>query len=435
MLWMVLFPVLPIGMSEQELSSQIKMQKIVLHFEDDSLQNPQDVLTQSFVDKEKELHIRKGEKVCLAVGSRGIHGIAAIVKSTIAFFHSKSCSVYIVPAMGSHGGGTAAGQEKILESFGISELTMTVPIRSSMETCEVGTLKNGMPIYMSKEALAADRIILINRIKSHTDFQGEIESGLLKMLAIGLGKYEGAENFHRCDTSDFPEFLQEAFEKFKKIPAQINGIGIVENAHERTHLIEVLAEDQILEREKELLQISKKTMARIPLDYADILIVEQIGKELSGAGMDPNVTGRSATPGKFGKSHFKRLLVLDLSEKTHGNASGIGQADLTTKKVHAKIDFKSTYTNILSARAFKSGALPVVLDSDREVIETAIQSCGHFDLKETSIVHIKNTLELCEMNLSVNLLSKIENVDFTKKGKVFTLSFDKNGQLLGKYSR
>jgi hypothetical protein len=305
--------------------------------------------------------------------------------------------------MGSHGGATDLGQAKVLDGFGINAETMGCPIKSSMAVVYLGEASDGYPIYVDKYASEADHIVVINRIKAHTKFEGPIESGLMKMMAIGMGKHKGAEYYHRAAVQlTFQRIVERVgLEVIARCPV-LFGLGIVENAYHQTCLVKALQPEDIFEGEKQLLAISKERMARLPFDEIDVLVIDQIGKDISGTGMDTNVTGRNRDIlGDFlSRPRVKRIFVRDLTEETKGNAIGIGFADYTTTRVADRIDRKKTYVNCLTAISPEKGAIPMHFDTDREALEACMDTIGNITAAEVRLVHIKNTLALTEISAS-----------------------------------
>jgi hypothetical protein len=358
--------------------------------------------------------VNPGQSVAVAVGSRGIDNLSRIVKETINFLKEHGAAPFIVPAMGSHGGATAEGQLEILRGYGVTEETMGVPIKSSMDVTLIGHTPKGIPVYMDKNALAADTVVVINRVKPHTAAKGLIESGLCKMLAIGLGKHIGCSRLHEEGWSGFSQVISSAAEVFLKKANIGFGIALVENAFDQTAIIKAVVKDEFLTQDRELLAKSKAMMPRLLVPHIDVLVIEQIGKDISGAGMDPNIVGRSAVIGKvpnYNGPTIKRVVVLDLSEGTHGNASGIGNADFITKKVFDQIDFAATYANMIAAGSPESARIPIALETEREAIIAAVKCSGIEGEAGPHIVRIKDTLHLEEIWVSENMLPLIKGND------------------------
>jgi hypothetical protein len=315
----------------------------------------------------------------------------------VEFLKSLDADSFLFPAMGSHGGATAAGQVAMLEQLGVTEASVKAPIISSMETEEIGFTEDRVPVFMDKNALAADHIVVVNRIKSHTKFKAPIESGLMKMMAIGMGKLKGAELYHKAAVQyTFFKIITDAARVVMTKAPVICAVGILENAYGETAKIKALKPAEIESKEKDLLLLSKKMMAKLPFNEIDLLIIDEMGKDISGVGIDPNITGRNRDLlGVF--SHpveVKRLFVRDLTDRTKGNAAGIGLADVTTKRLVDKIDYDATYKNCITGISLEKAAVPMYFKNDREAIEVALGSIGLIPAEKSKIVRIKNTLRL-----------------------------------------
>ncbi|MBS7625017.1 DUF2088 domain-containing protein [Candidatus Bathyarchaeota archaeon] len=350
--------------------------------------------------------IKPGDKIAIAVGSRGIAHIAEIVATVVEEVKRAGGEPFIVPAMGSHGGGTPEGQIAVLRSLGITPESVGAQIRASMEVEEIGRLNNGAPVFVDKIAMSSDGIILINRVKPHTDFKGRIESGLMKMMVIGLGKQKGAEVIHRYQLEGYHKLIPEAARLIMSRAPIILGVAIVENARHEIAALRALRPEEIEEEEAKLLELAKELMARIPFKEIDVLIVDEMGKNISGTGMDTNVIGRFwASPDEYEPQtpRIKRIVVLDLTEESNGNALGIGLADITTERLFSKIDFKKTFVNCFTSTWPETAKIPPFLPNDRDAILMAVRCCGPVDPKKAKIVRIKNTLELEYMWISESL--------------------------------
>ncbi len=380
--------------------------------------------------------IRPGQTVALTAGSRGIANIPLILKAAVDQLKKLGAQPFIVPAMGSHGGGTAEGQKNILESYGITEDFMGVPIRASMEVVRLGTTPQGFPVYLDRHASEADHIAVIGRVKPHTGYQGPVESGLLKMMMIGLGKHVGALEYHRI-------LLEQPYDQVVRSVARVMlakapvrfGIGIVENAYDETALIEAVRPEQFEEREEQLLALAKKWLASLPLREADLLIIDEIGKDISGSGMDTNIVGRKRAyrgdPTTFANQPQMRLIfVRGLTEKTHGNAAGIGLADFTTSRLVDKMNYRATVINCLTAGYPEGANLPVHFDTDRDVIEAALKIIGTRSAEQARILHIRNTLQVEELEVSEPALAAMNGHSHHEvMGPPHEVSFDQAGNL------
>lgn len=364
----------------------------------------------------------RGKRVALAVGSRGIANLDVIVRSTVAQLKSWDCQVFIIPAMGSHGGATAEGQLAILQHLGISEAAVGCPIISSMATQRIAGLRwNGsdytdvgattstdLELHADAAALAqADVILPIVRIKPHTGFRGALESGICKMLAIGVGKHESCSRLHREGYGRFAQLIPTAGQALLRTNRFMGALAVIENGHDRTMHIEAVEADQVLTREPQLLMMAKQHMPRLPFNDIDVLIVERIGKDISGTGMDPNITGRSELgpmPGYTGP-HISRIVVLGLTAAANGNASGLGLADLITEACFAQIDRTATAVNVLTSGSLHGGRIPVALSDEAAAIAAAATCVPGRPANQARIVRIRSTLELTHVAVSENVLS------------------------------
>jgi len=347
--------------------------------------------------------VRPGQRIALTGGSRGVANIALILKSAADYLKSLGARPFIFPAMGSHGGATAEGQTAMLAHYHVTEAFTGAPILSSMETVEISKTQDGAPVFIDKNAFEADGIIVVNRIKPHTKFKAPIESGLMKMMAIGMGKQKGAEYYHKAAIQyTFPKIIVDVGrEVLKKVPI-LCGLGLVENGYDQTAAIAAVLPDELEKKEKELLILAKRMMPRLPFTEIDLLIIDEMGKDISGTGIDPNVTGRNRDIlGVFPHPvNVRRLFVRDLTPFSGGNATGIGLADLTTKRLVDKIDRLSTYMNCITGISLEKAAIPMHFETDRECIQVALGSVGLIPPRKSRIVRIKNTLQLDEVEVS-----------------------------------
>jgi hypothetical protein len=380
--------------------------------------------------------IRRGQSVALTAGSRGIANIAQILKDVADHIKRLGGQPFLVPAMGSHGGGTAAGQRKIIESYGITEQFVGAPIRASMDVVEIGQTEEGFPVYLDRHAQAADHIAVIGRIKPHTGFHGAIESGLLKMMMIGLGKHEGATSNHRILLEHPYEALVRSVSRAMLARAPICfGLAIVENAYDETAHVEAIPPERFEAREEELLRIARQNLARLPLRVADLLIVDEIGKDISGSGMDTNVVGRKRAyrndPAALATQPQMRIIfVRGLTEKTSGNATGIGLADFTTTRLVQDMNYRATVINCLTAGYPEGANIPVHFESDREVLEAGLKIIGTREPHEARVIHIRNTLAVSEIELSEAALAEIDGrVNYEILGAAHPIRFDSAGNM------
>ncbi len=365
-------------------------------------------LREQFEKEEISSRIEPGMEVALTAGSRGIANIDVILSSLVTLLKEAGAEPFVVPAMGSHGGATAEGQVEILESLGVTEESVGAEIRSSMETVEIGETERGTTVYMDRHAAEADGVIVCGRIKLHTDFRGEIESGLCKMSAIGLGKHEQALNLHAYGVEGIKDFMIEVAGHVFDSGKVLFGVGIVENAYEETAMLEAIPPEKIIEREKELLEESAKLMPKLPVSDIDVLFVDELGKNFSGTGLDTNVIGRFRLLGvdEPDSPNVKYIIVSDVSDASHGNATGVGLADFTTSRLFESIDYRAMNQNILTSTFVERAKVPMILNNDCEALEAAMRCNWGVAPEDTRFVRIPNTLELREAYLSENLVEE-----------------------------
>lgn len=390
-----------------------KMYPVIQCFPDEKISDVYSATKLELENDEIKKSINSGCNVAVLVGSRGISGLKQVVKATIEMLKSQGLEPFIVPAMGSHGGGNPKEQKKIIEDYGITEEFMGVPIKSAMDTVIIGQTQSGVPIHIDKYASDADYIVPIGRIKVHTDFDGPIESGLCKMLAIGLGKHNGCSRLHQEGFAEFHKLIPEVASTIIGIKSIPFGVAIIENAHENVYFIKAVLGENILEEEPKLLKISKSLMPRLCFEHIDVLIIEKIGKDITGAGMDPNITGRTCdgTGLFYSGPKITRIGVLDLSENTHNNAVGVGLADFVTKNLYEKFDPISTYTNAIASGNPACAKIPVVMEDENEVLLGAIQTCPKINADNAKVVRIKDTLHLINIQVSESLLKYCQSND------------------------
>jgi len=376
--------------------------------------------------------LKTGQTVAITAGSRGVANIAVIIRAAVNELRQLGVRPFIIPAMGSHGGGTADGQRLVLEHYGITEASLGAPIRATMETTQIGETPQGIPVFLDNYALEADHVVVVNRIKPHTDFDGDIESGLCKMMAIGLGKHTGAIHYHRANIKHgYYTVITNVARVVRQNCRILFGLGIVENAYDETAAIEAMLTPEIEASEKRLLAIAKANLARIPFDQADVLVVDEMGKNISGAGMDTNVIGRNVSQRERPpiKPSFTRIFVRDLSAESYGNAVGIGLADLVTRRLVNKIDYTPTYINAITSTNVEAARVPVTFDTDREAIETAFSTCGS-SVEACRMIWIKNTLKLDQFIMTEALMDEIGSKPHLKVlERLGELPFDGKGNL------
>jgi hypothetical protein len=376
--------------------------------------------------------LRPGNRVAVAVGSRGIANLAAIVRSTIESLREMGAQPFVVAAMGSHGGATSEGQRQLLADYGVTEAALGVPVKTEMETVRLGVNPWDEPVYWDKNAWEADAVVTVSRIKAHTDFRGRYESGIVKMLAIGLGKREGAAQHHRWGIRGVREMMPETARFIVERSKFIAGLAILENADEKTSHLKVVDRDVVFDEEPRLLEQAKAIMGRLPFDQIDLLVIGEIGKNYSGAGIDPNVVGRLFMEGEpeFVSPRVTRICALDLSPETHGNATGIGLADLTTDRLLSRIDPVPTRVNQMTACSLLRSKLPFGFPSDRACIEAGLATCWQPNFSKVRMAIIPNTLELAETWVTAPLVAEAcERNELVIEGDLRPVPFDAHGTL------
>lgn len=393
-------------------------------------------VAQAMDSLEGAARLGSGKRVVITAGSRGVASIPEVLAAVVRQVKRYGGSPVVIPTMGSHGRATAEGQRQLLADLGVTEETVGAPIEATMDTVQLGQLSNGMPVYMDRIAAAADAIVVVNRVKPHTDFRGTWESGLSKMIGIGLGKRKGADTVHRYGPDGLRDLLpQVARLAVEKKPIAM-GIAVVENAFDEVASITGVPPSGIAgPEEAALLSKARELMASLPFDEIDALIVDEMGKEVSGSGMDPNILGRMRIFGipDMPRPHIRVVTVHDITRGSHGNATGIGLADITTRQLVEKVDFEATYINGLTSGlgAVQRIALPIVAPNDRAAVLTALRACGRHDLENARVVRIKNTLKLEEIYVSEGLWSEVDTVErLSTVGEPFQLRFTEEGRMI-----
>ena len=359
-----------------------------------------------------ESTVRPGQTVAITAGSRGIANIGLILREIAAYFSSIGASPFLVPAMGSHGGGTVEGQLRMLKSLGITEESVGVPIRATMETVIVAQTSNGLPVHFDRYASEADHVFVAGRVKPHTRFVGPVESGLHKMMLIGLGKHEGAKIYHRgILTMSFTEIVDAVAEQVLRVCRVCGGMAILENAEDETALIEAVQPQDFARREPELLVLANRWLPRLPLDDVDLLIVDRIGKNISGVGMDANVIGRkyndhAAT--SQDTARVRRILVRSLTKETYGNATGIGMSEFTTQRCVDQIDPESTRINCVTGLHPEAAMIPITLPTDAAAVDCALQTIGMIEPENARVIQISDTLHLTHTRVSVAYFEAVQ---------------------------
>ena len=344
--------------------------------------------------------VRPGMRIAITAGSRGIRNVDEITRSVAAYVKSRGATPFIVPAMGSHGGATAEGQKALLAGYGITEEAMGCEIRSSMETVLLGHSELGKPVYMDKNAFESDGVILSCRLKPHNAFRGPVESGPCKMMTVGLGKQKGAEQVHSDGMDNIARNIPTMAKVTLGTGKILFAIPCLENAYDQTLMFEAIPAEKILEREPELLKIAFANMPSILVGSGDVLIVDRIGKNYSGTGVDPNITGTFSTPYATGGVQVQRTCFLDLTEESHGNSLGIGLASAITRRIFDQIDADAMYTNCITSTVIKSAMVPCVLSTDKEAIQFCIRTCNRIDKENPRIIRIPNSLHVGQIMLS-----------------------------------
>ena len=409
-----------------------KMYRVRQSFDDSRIENIGQAVAAE-LDKLSLAAIKPEQRVAITAGSRGIADIADVLKAVVDYLKTVDARPFIFPAMGSHGGATAEGQTAVLEQLGITESYLKAPILSSMDATKIGRTADGVPVFVDQHALTADHIVVVNRIKSHTKFKAPVESGLMKMMAIGMGKLKGAEYYHKAAIQyTFPRIIMDAARLVIRKTPLICALGIVENAYGKTALISAMKPDDIENEEKALLLRSKKMMAKLPFNDIDLLIVDEMGKDISGVGIDPNVTGRNRDLlGVFDHPvQIKRLFVRDLTAKSKGNAIGVGLTDITTQRLVDKIDYAVTYKNCITSLSIEKAAVPMHFETDREAIAVGLGSMGLISPDKSKIVRIKNTSRLEMVAVSEAFAAELKNrPDLAIIGQSQEMEFDAEDNL------
>ena len=384
------------------------MARVRQKFDPSRLEDIPGAIRREFAKDEVRSRVKPGQVVAVGCGSRGIANIAQIACTVIEELKALGARPFIFPCMGSHGAATAEGQRKVLESYGITEASTGVPIRATMETVITGHLDDGTPVHMDRHAAEAEAVVVINRIKPHTAFRGATESGLTKMLSIGIGKIIGASTYHTHGMDTFPELLPRVRDVNVRARNVLFGVGIVENAYDETAHVEIIPADQLAAREPALQAMAKANMPQIFFDDIDVLVIDEMGKNISGAGFDPNITGRNRRAVQWvAKPFVKKIVVLGLTRVTHGNATGVGGADVITMRLYREIDVGATYANIITSMNLDGAAIPMVMNDDHDAIALAVKTVVRVKPADCRIVRIRDTLHLGEIEVSVPMLAEV----------------------------
>ncbi len=391
------------------------------------------IIKREFEKQQINSRLKKGQSVAIAAGSRGIDKYALVIQHLVALLKELGTAPFIFPAMGSHGGASAEGQRDVLAVQGITEESMGCPIRSSMEVIELGPSQDDLMVYLDKNASQADHIIVVNRIKAHTNFRGKLESGLCKMLAIGAGKHAQALAIHTHGVKGLTDYMPNVAKVILEKVSVLGGVAMIEDGHHHLSHLEFVDAHKLITREPELLEMANSMYAKLPFDQIDLLVVDQIGKNISGTGMDTNIVGRCRLLDfvAFPKPEVRCLVALDLSDETHGNAIGMGLCDLVSDRLAKKVDPISTAINCITGLSPQMAALPISLPCDRDVIATALDFfCGPKRASEVPCVRIKNTLSMNEFLVSEAMLTSIlKNPNLSVSPEVYDWKFNEAGNL------
>ncbi|MDH3451296.1 MAG: lactate racemase domain-containing protein [Gammaproteobacteria bacterium] len=400
-------------------------------FDGSCLEDVPGAVRTQIMQAEVAARIKPGMRVAIGAGSRGVANIGAVVKATVAALRELGAEPFVFPAMGSHGGASVEGQTAVLAGYDITESLIGAPVRASMDTVVLGELADGTPIHMDKQAHAADGVVLINRIKPHTTFRGPIESGIIKMMAIGMGKIAGATTLHAHGMDIFPELLPRVADFIMQRANILFGIGLIENAYDHTALVEAVLPEQLTARETALLAIAKSRMGRICFSDIDVLVIDQMGKEISGAGFDPNISGRNSRGVTgFDDPRVQKIVVLDLSAKSKGNATGLGLADVITRRLYEKIDYPSTYANVITSAYLDGALIPIPMRTDRDAISLAVKTLVRVKTGQARIVRIRDTLSLERISVSEPMLDEVHaGPNMEVVGELAPFAFDAAGGL------
>ncbi len=388
-----------------------KMARVQQNFERHSIDDVAGTVAKSLEANGVGDKIKQGASIAIGVGSRGVANIDVAVKALVDGIKSKGGKPFIFPAMGSHGGATVEGQTGVLANYGVTEERMGAPVRATMDTVVVGTLDDGTELHVDRFAHEADGIVLINRVKPHTTFRGAIESGIVKMMVIGMGKINGATVMHSDHGMDrFDDVLPRAAEAIMAKVPFLFGLAMVEDAYDSTAIIEAIPAAHLIARETELQTRAKELMARIYFDKFDVLVIDEIGKEISGAGFDPNITGRNSRGVVgFDRPQVEKIVILDLTDATHGNATGIGIADVITQRLFNRIDFAVTYANVITSAYLDGGLVPIIMPDANDAVRLAVKTVPRVKPQDARVVRIRNTLTLGEIAVSEPMLDEVRS--------------------------
>jgi hypothetical protein len=403
-----------------------KMYRIRQKFDRSAIADIPKTIRGEFARGDFARRIRPGQRVAVAVGSRGINNLQTIVATMVECLRGMGLQPFIVPSMGSHGGATAEGQEDVLKHLGISEATVNAPVVSSMEVISLGCIENGADVFISKDIAESDHVVVINRVKPHTAFRSDVESGLCKMLSVGCGKHQGALNMHKFGLGASIKPAAEMM--LRRIPV-LCGLAIVENSLDVAHTFRIARAEEFIDVDRELLESAKRLLPRIPVEKLDVLIVNEMGKNISGGGIDPNVVGFWRREGGPRTPDYRTLILLDITEQSQGNAVGIGMADLTTRRVMDKLDLGATYTNALTTGIWAAVRLPIALKDDRTVLDAALSHVT--DIPKVRMARILNSLMLETLWVTEEVVKELRaNKDIEVDETPVRIAFDADGRML-----
>ena len=408
-----------------------KMAAVLQRFDDAHISDVEKAVREQLTRPEIAARVNSGMRIAIGAGSRGIANIGITVRATVQALRELGAEPFVFPAMGSHGGATPEGQQAVLAGYGITEEDVGAPIRATMDTILIGEMKDGTPVHMDRYAHEADGVVLINRIKPHTSFRGPIESGVVKMIVIGMGKIQGATHMHAHGMDLFPELLPRVAAFLMERTSILFGIGVVENAYDRTAIVEALLPDALVRREVELQAKAKSLMGRLYFSDIDILLIDQMGKEISGAGFDPNITGRNhrGVTG-FDDPKVQKIVVLDLTKMTNGNATGLGLADVITRKLYDAIDYPSTYGNVITSAYLDGALIPIAMPTDQQAVQLAIKTLVRVKQGQARIVRIRDTLSIDKISVSEPMLTEVkQHPDMSIIGEPAPFDFAPDGTL------
>lgn len=411
-----------------------KFFRIRQNFDSSKIENIEEVINAQFKKDNIKNTIKPGQTIGITVGSRGLDNLKDIVKYVCNNIKAKGATPIILPSMGSHGGANAEGQAEFIRKFGVTEEYVGAEIRAGMEVVQLGTTDTGLPVYYDKIASELDGVIVLGRIKAHTDLDGEIESGLHKMITIGLGNHKGAQVMHALGMNKAVPRLISIARYVLKNANIIFGIALLENAYDQTSQIEFIPANEIAEKEPALLAKSKKNLPRFLFNDIDVLIVDEIGKNISGDGMDPNVIGRGVIGRKNKDIRINKIVTLDTTKESGSNAYGVGLSDITTKRIFNKLKTEAMYTNAVTAIAIKAVRIPIAMNNDKLAIQLAIRECCSEEPSKLRIVRIKDTLSLSDIFVSEALLDDMKkNSNIQIKSELMDFQFDESGNLITKF--